>query len=67
MLYRKAYKAGMTAEDQEFLRRLRRGGFAVAIFSPVDVGNPLNRKPVEDQMVKAGRQALKQIEVRYER
>lgn len=67
MLYRKLYKAGMTSEDEDLLRRLRNRGFAVAIFSPVDVGNPLNRKPIEDSMVRAGRKSLKEIEVRYER
>jgi hypothetical protein len=64
MFYRKAYKAGMTREDEDLLRRLRNRGFAVAVFSPVDVGNPLNRKPIEDSMVRAGKTLLKQIEVR---
>ncbi len=64
MFYRKAYKAGMTKEDEDLLRRLRNRGFAVAIFPPTEVGNPLNRKPVEDSMVRAGRNLLKQIEVR---
>jgi hypothetical protein len=54
----------MTPEDEDLVRRLRHRGFAVVVFSPVDVGNPLNRGPVEKSMVKAGQQTLKQIEVR---
>jgi hypothetical protein len=64
MLYRSRYKAGMTPEDEDLVRRLRHRGFAVVVFSPVDVGSPLNRGPVEKSMVKAGQQTLKQIEVR---
>jgi hypothetical protein len=51
----------MTTEDSQFLRRLRLRGFALALFTPVDVGNPLNRKVIEDQMLKAGKQVIKQI------
>jgi len=61
MLYRHQYRAGMTTEDSQFLRRLRLRGFALALFTPVDVGNPLNRKVIEDQMLKAGKQVIKQI------
>jgi len=62
MLYRHQYRAGMTPEDSQFLRRLRLRGFALALFTPVDVGNPLNRKAIEDQMLKAGKQVIKQME-----
>jgi hypothetical protein len=64
MLYRKAYKDGMTREDENLLRQLRNRGFAVAIFSPIDVGNALNRQPIEAAMVRAGKQTMKQMEVR---
>jgi hypothetical protein len=62
MLYRHKYRAGMTPEDSEFLRKLRLRGFALALFTPVDVGNPLNRKAIEDQMLRAGKQAIKHLE-----
>jgi hypothetical protein len=62
MLYGHKYRAGMTSEDNEFLRRLRLRGFALALFTPVDVGSPLNRKTIEDQMLRAGKQAIKQLE-----
>jgi hypothetical protein len=62
MIYRHHYRAGITPEDSQFLRRLRLRGFALALFTPVDVGNPLNRKVIEDQMLKAGKQVIKQME-----
>lgn len=61
MLYRSQYKAGMTREDEQILRKLRCRGFAVAIFSPIDVGDPLNRGAIEKSMVNAGRETLKTI------
>lgn len=61
MIYRSAYKAGLSRDESELLRKLRGRGFAVAIFGPSDVGNPLNRKPIEDRMVKAGKDAIKVI------
>jgi hypothetical protein len=60
MFYRR-YKAGLTQEDGEFLRKLRSKGFAVVVFNPVDVGDPMHRKPVEDEMLRAGKDALKNI------
>jgi hypothetical protein len=51
----------MTPEDSDFLRKMRSRGFALVVFSPVVVGNPLNRKAIEDQMLKAGKQAIKQL------
>ena len=64
-MFRHQYRAGLSKLENEVLRQLRRRGFALAVFSPVDVGNPLNRAPVEKSMVKAGRETLKQVEVRY--
>jgi hypothetical protein len=61
MLYRSAYRSGVTPQEGEVLRKLRGRGFAVAIFPPDQVGIPLNRKPIEDRMVKAGRETIKQI------
>ena len=64
-MFNHQYRAGLSKLENEVLRQLRRRGFALAVFSPVDVGNPLNRAPVEKSMVKAGRETLKQVEVRY--
>jgi hypothetical protein len=61
MLYGHNYRADMTPEDSDLLRRLRVRGFALALFSPADVGDPLNRKAVEDQMLKAGRKTIRTI------
>ena len=61
MLYRSAYRAGLSKEESDLVRKLRSRGFAVAIFPPGDVGIPLNRKPIEDRMVRAGRETIKQI------
>lgn len=58
------YKNGLTPEDEEVIRRLRCKGFAVAILSPVTVGTGLNRSPVEQAMVKAGKAHLKLKEAR---
>lgn len=66
-MFRHFYRGGLTTEESELLRKLRRRGFALALFPPVDVGNPMNRKPVEDSMIRAGRKALRQTEVRCER
>ena len=64
-MFRHPYRGGLTPQESELLRKLRGRGFAVAIFAPSDVGNALNRKPVEDSMVRAGKQTLKQMEVRH--
>jgi len=64
-MFRHHYRGGLSKIENEVLRQLRRRGFALALFSPVDVGNPLNRGPIEQSMLKAGRQTLKQVEVRY--
>jgi hypothetical protein len=64
-MFRHFYRGGLTHQESELLRKLRARGYALAIFDPIDVGNPLNRKPVEDSMLKAGKQTLKQMEVRH--
>lgn len=64
-MFKHPYRGGLSKLENEVLRQLRRRGFALTLFSPVDVGNPLNRGPVERSMLKAGRKTLKQIEVRY--
>jgi len=61
MFYRSAYRHGLSKEEGKLLRMLGGGGFAVAIFPPVEVGQPLNRKPIEDRMIRAGREIIKQI------
>jgi hypothetical protein len=66
-MFRHFYRSGLTAEESELLRMLRRRGFALALLPPVDVGGPMNRKPIEDLMIKAGRQALRKAEVMLER
>jgi hypothetical protein len=60
-VYRHNYRVAMTPEDSDFLRKMRARGFALVVFSPVVVGNPLNRKAIEDQMLRAGKQAIKQL------
>jgi hypothetical protein len=51
----------MEPQETELLRKLRGRGFAVAIFPPAEVGQPMNRKEIEDEMVKAGRITIKQL------
>jgi len=60
-MFRTRYRAGMEPQESELLRKLRGRGFAVAIFPPAEVGEPLNRKAIEDQMVQAGRNTIKQL------
>jgi uroporphyrinogen-III synthase len=60
-MFRTRYRAGMEPQETELLRKLRGRGFAVAIFPPIEVGEPLNRKEIEDEMVKAGRNTIKQL------
>jgi hypothetical protein len=43
------------------MRQLRRRGFAIVVMNPVEVGEPINRKPLEDRMLAAGRRALRRI------
>jgi hypothetical protein len=66
-MFRHFYRAGLTPDESELLRKLRHRGFALALIPPCDVGGALNRKPVEDFMLRAGRQAIKQMEVSCER
>jgi len=61
MLYRSMYRADLSKEEGELLRNLRGRGFAVAIFPPSQVGQPLNRKPIEDRMIRAGKETINQI------
>jgi uroporphyrinogen-III synthase len=58
-LYR--YKTGMSEQESELVRQLRRRGFAIVVMNPVEVGEPINRKPLEDRMLAAGRRALRRI------
>ena len=50
------FRKGLSPQENETIRQLRRRGFAVVVFNPVDVGGPLNRKPVEDAMLRAGKE-----------
>ena len=54
------YRKGLSQQENETIRQLRRRGFAVVVFTPVDVGGPLNRKPVEDAMLRAGKEITKE-------
>lgn len=54
------YRGGIDPKESEVIRQLRRRGFAVVVFSPLDVGGPLNRKPVEDSMMRAGKRACEE-------
>jgi hypothetical protein len=65
-MFRHFYRGGLTPQESELLRKLRTRGYALAIFTPGDVGSPMNRKPIEDSMVKAGKQTLKQMEVQHD-
>lgn len=56
------YRRGLSRDEAEVIRRLRAKGFAIALLAADDVGNPLNRSPVEQAMVKAGRAVLKRRE-----
>jgi len=62
-MFAHTYRGGITRVESELLKKLRQRGFAVAIFSPADVGSPLNRKSIEDSMIKAGKQTINQKEV----
>ena len=55
------FRKGLSPQENEVIRQLRRKGYAIIVFSPVDVGGPLNRKPVEDAMLKAGKQATQEV------
>ena len=61
-MFRTRYREGITRQDSDLLRRLRARGFAVAIFPPAEVGQPINRKTIEDQMLRAGRQTIRNLE-----
>ena len=54
------FRKGLSPQENEVIRQLRRRGFAVVVFNPVDVGGPLNRKPVEDAMLRAGKEITKE-------
>lgn len=55
------YRGGMSEQESELMRQLRRRGFAIVVMNPVEVGEPINRKPLEDRMLAAGRRALRRI------
>jgi hypothetical protein len=61
MLYVHRYRGGMSEQESELMRQLRRRGFAIVVMNPVEVGEPINRKPLEDRMLAAGRRALRRI------
>jgi hypothetical protein len=51
----------MSEQESELIRQLRKRGFAVVVLNSLEVGEPINRKPLEDQMLAAGRRALRRI------
>lgn len=58
---RRRYRYGLEPHEMLLLRSMRSRGFAVAIMPPCDVGDKLNRKPVEDAMIKAAKRAIRQM------
>jgi hypothetical protein len=58
----RTYRGTLTPQESEAIRTLRRRGFAVAVITPADVGPPLRRKPIEDEMLAAGRQATQRAQ-----
>jgi len=55
------YRYGLQPHEMKLLRTLRSRGFALALMPRDDVGNPLNRKTIEDAMLKAGKAAAREI------
>lgn len=60
------YRYGLQPHEMKLLRSLRSRGFALALIPPCEVGNPLNRKTVEDQMLKASKKVIREIKESYE-
>ena len=52
-MFRYRYRQGIGRPESELLRGLRRKGFAIVVIPPAQVGHPLNRKTIEDRMLKA--------------
>jgi hypothetical protein len=50
----------LTQEELEVLRNLRNRGYALAIFSPLELGN-VRLDSVEDEMVAAGRNTIETL------
>lgn len=63
-MFQHVYRKSLSQTESEAIRSLRRRGFAVVLFDPLQVGGPLNRKVVENSMLKAGRRACKESEER---
>jgi hypothetical protein len=61
-MFQHYYRRGLTRQESEVIRLLRRRGFAVVLFEPAAVGSPLRRGEVERQMLTAGRKACQQKE-----
>ena len=58
---RHPYRFGLLPHEMKLLRSLRSRGFALALLPKSDVGDPLNRKTIEDAMLKAGKQMIREI------
>ncbi len=56
------YRKGLSPQESEAIRQLRRRGYAVIVFSPDEVGGPMKRKPVEDAMLKAGKRTAQEAQ-----
>lgn len=56
------YRFGLGPQEMLLLRNLRSKGFALALIPPYQVGNALNRKTIEDQMLKAAKQIIRLID-----
>jgi hypothetical protein len=56
-MFNHSYRRGLTPGESEVIRALRKRGFAIVLLGPQVVGGPLNRKAIEDQMLKAARKA----------
>ena len=60
-MFRHPYRGGLTPSENELLRKLRNRGFALVVLPPFEVGGPMNRKPLEDYMLRAGKTAIRHM------
>jgi hypothetical protein len=63
---RHPYRFGLTGPEMKMLRSIRGKGFALALIPPADVGNQLNRKTIEDSMIKAAKEMIREIKEEHE-
>lgn len=61
-MFRHTYRAGLSDTESKAIQAMRRRGYAVVLFGPLEVGHPLNRSVIEKRMLVAGREACQQKE-----